>query len=264
MGCGRTSRRFVWGMSWLRSKISNAGQTCLRCARAPSPTKPRLSAAWREPLRNFRCGRRLRPPAQPARVARAGRFPRETGATLIVAPRAGRPGVDGGLGKIGLRTAGGLERTRLRATGGMVGFASAGVEDQRFKDNQVGSILIILTPPPPPTLPPGSKATDPGLCSTTDDRTTIACSPAATAGAPTLGGNAPPATASAAPAIDEAIGPLCAGALPLSSDEALTEGPGSSSLGLGINRLYLTLLTVLVLTRLVMRLSPMMPPMILA
>ena len=125
-----------------------------------------------------------------------------------------------------------------------MGLAGAGVEDQGFKDNQVGSILISLAPPPPPTLPPSSKATDPGRSSTTADRTTIARSPAATAGAPTLGGSALPATASAAPAIDQVTGPLCAGALPLSSDEALTEGPGSSSLGLGMNRPYQTLKTV--------------------
>ena len=90
------------------------------------------------------------------------------------------------------------------------------------------------------------------------------CSPAATAGVPTLGGSALPATASAAPAIDQATGPLCAGALPLSSDEALTEGPGSSSLGLGMNRPYQTLQTLLGLTRVATRQIPLMTRMILA
>ena len=79
----------------------------------------------------------------------------------------------------------------------------------------------------------------------------MARSPAATAGAPILGGNALPETASAVPAIDQVTGPLCAGALLLSSDEALTEGPGSSSLGLGLDRPYRTLKTAM-LTRVVM------------
>ena len=161
--------------------------------------------------------------------------------TLVVVPRARRLG----------NAVGGLSRTKLRATVGTVGLAGAGVEDQGFKVNQVGSILINLTPPPPPTLPPSFKATDPGRSSTTADGTTMARSPAATAGATILGGNALPETAPAVPAIDQVTGPLCAGALHLSSDEALTEGPGSSSLGLGLDRPYRTLKTAM-LTRVVM------------
>ena len=158
--------------------------------------------------------------------------------TLVVVPRARRLG----------DAVGGLSRTKLRATGGTVGLAGAGVEDQGFKDNQVGSILISLAPQ---NRPPGSKATDPGRSSTTADGTTMARSPAATAGATILGGNALPETAPAVPAIDQVTGPLCAGALHLSSDEALTEGPGSSSLGLGLDRPYRTLKTAM-LTRVVM------------
>ena len=89
-------------------------------------------------------------------------------------------------------------------------------------------------------------------------------SPAATAAAHTLGGSALPKTASAAPAVDQVTGPLLAGALPLSSDEALTEGPGLSSLGLGMNRPYRTFQTVLGLARVATRRIPLMPKMILA
>ena len=117
--------------------------------------------------------------------------------------------------------------------------SGAVVEDQGSKDNQVGSILISLAPP---NRPPGSKATDPGRSSTTADGTTMARSPAATAGATILGGNALPETAPAVPAIDQVTGPLCAGALHLSSDEALTEGPGSD-MGPGLGNIALLTLT---------------------
>ena len=227
----------------------------------------------KEPSRNYKFALSLPLPARPPRrvarsASRSGRLLRRAVATPFVAHahQARQLG----------NAVGGLGRTRLRATGGtegLVGSSGAGVgqvsrrvvgSDQGLQTHQIGFPLISLVPPPPPTLPPSSKATDPGPCSTTADRITIAGSPAATAGAHTPGGNAAPATASAAPAVDQATGPLCAGALLLSSDEALTEGSGSSSLGCGMNEPYQTLQTVLVLTRAVMFLILLMPPMILA
>ena len=122
----------------------------------------------------------------------------------------------------------------------------AGGMDNDAKINQVGSIPIPLLTllPRSRTLPQGSKTVAaPGL-STTTDKISTATRSAATADALIRGGSAPHAAAFAAPVKGPIICRPCAAALRHNSDEALTVGLGSLSLGLGMNVPYRTLMTL--------------------
>ncbi len=138
--------------------------------------------------------------------------------------------------------------TTVGAVASGVGAVSprAGEMDNAAKDSQVGSIPIHFPAPlPQDRMPQGSKtAVAHALSSTTEDKVPTATRSAATADALIRGDNAPPAAAFAAPAKSPIIGRSCVAALRHNSDEALTVGLGSLSLGLGMNVPYRTLMTL--------------------
>ena len=135
--------------------------------------------------------------------------------------------------------------TTVEAVASGVGAVSprAGEMDNAAKDSQVGSIPIHFPAPLPQDrmLPQGSKtAVAHALSSTTEDKVPTATRSAATADALIRGDNAPPAAAFAAPAKSPIIGRPYVAALRHNSDEALTVGLGSLSLGLGVDMPYRT------------------------